>query len=94
VTQAAKRLHSQQSRMEGGGSTIAIFYPLSSILNYFDTWTLPLITGPANQWADTDNAEKQLVNGNLVRRSDLAKRACQQQVEKKPAQAGENKKTE
>jgi hypothetical protein len=31
----ARRLHSRQSRIENRGSMIAIFYPPSSILNYF-----------------------------------------------------------
>ena len=76
---------------------IAIFYPLSSILNHFHTsFSAPCqsVAGTTDQWTNTDDAKEQLVNGNLVGRSDLAKRSREQQIEEKPAEAGNSEKAE
>jgi hypothetical protein len=54
--------------VEDGGWKIDDRHLQSSILHL-------LITSPTDQGTDTDNAEKKLVDGNLVRRSDLPKRA-------------------
>src|SRR5215510_6388913 len=64
----------RQLKIEDGRSKIAIFNPPFSILHF-------LIAGAANQWTNTDDAKKQLVDGNLVRRSHLAKRTREQQIE-------------
>jgi hypothetical protein len=53
-----------------------------------------LVAGPAYQRTNADDAKKQLVDGNLVRRSHLAKRAREQQVEEEPAEAGKSEKAE
>jgi hypothetical protein len=49
--------------------------PPSSILHSRASILHLLIARPADQRADTHNTKKELVNCNLVRRSDLAKRA-------------------
>jgi hypothetical protein len=46
----------------------------SSILRFRSSILHLLITRPANHWANTNDAEEKLVDGNLVRCSDLAKR--------------------
>jgi hypothetical protein len=61
--------NSQGWRMEDqrSPSTISVLdLPSSSHL---------LITRPADHWANTDDTEEKLVDGNLVRCSDLPKRA-------------------
>jgi hypothetical protein len=92
-----RAINSQQSRIENRGSMIAIFHPLSSILNHFDTsFSAPCqsVAGPPHQRTNAHDAKKQLVDGNFVGGSDLAKRAREQQVEEKPAEAGKSEKAE
>jgi hypothetical protein len=61
--------------LEDGGWKIDDRHLQSSILHSRSPILHPLITRPADQRPDTDDAEKKLVDGNLVRRSDLAKGA-------------------
>ena len=68
VTNSIK-LSSVAKTAEDGGWKIEDHHPQSSTLH------LLISLGSADHRADTDNAEKQLVDGNLLRRSDLAKRA-------------------
>ena len=75
---------------------ILILYLRSSIISIrlFSSAACQSIAGPTHQRTNADDAEEQLVDGNLMCRSHLAKRARQQQVKEKPAQARKSEEAE
>jgi len=75
------------TEVEDGRSKIAIFNPPFSILLF-------LIAGPAEEWTNTDDAEEQFMNGNILGSSYLAKRVRQKQMKQEPAKARQNEQTD
>jgi hypothetical protein len=83
----ARDQQNRQLKIEDGRSKIATFNPPFSILHF-------LVARPTDQWTNTDDAEEQFMNGNILGSSYLAKRVRQKQMKQEPAKARQNEQTD